>query len=121
MVPDLEVSTVKVETVQQEVLPYKGNCTVNNKLVYVKNIGTKQSAPYILSIGYYKMYGNRGRFTEVKRLSMPALLPGIQTFRSVILPRDANNIRVEIEYNSYNEGEVNTKNNALEIKCERIK
>jgi len=121
MIPDLEVSAIKVETSRQEVVPYMGNCLRPKKLVYITNNGTKQSAPYILSIGYYKTTGNRVRYIEVERLAMPILLPGKQTFRSATLPQDADNIRAKIEYNNYNEGELNMENNTLEIKCERIK
>lgn len=120
-VPDLEITAIKVIDKDNNTLPYESGCATMDKIIFVTNIGDRESAPYILSVGYTEYHGNRGRYKEVKRFSMPSLLPGKQTSRVVNLPSDANNIKAEIIFNYNPNGEHNTRNNSMEKRCIRIK
>ena len=120
-VPDLEITAIKVIDTDQNTLPYETGCMLKDKVIFVTNRGTRESSPYILSVGYIKYNGNRGRYKEVERIGMASLLPGKQTLQRVRLPDDANNIRAEIIYNYNTNGESNTRNNSMEKKCISIK
>lgn len=120
-IPDLEITAVKVLDTDNNTLPYESGCSLKNKMIFISNTGTKESSPYILSVGYIKYKGNRGIYAEVKRFSMPSLLPGKQTSRTVILPGEANNIRAEIIYNYNPGGETNYSNNSIELQCRKIR
>jgi len=113
---DLEITEIKAG-LRGSTFSFEKNCQYRNKLIFVKNIGQKESAGYILKIGYIKYTGNRGRYIHIKSFKMPTLLPGIETYREVVLPNKVNNIIAEIQFLNNNQGEKNLENNYLEKRC----
>ena len=105
----------------QNTLTYETYCLLKDKVIFITNKGSRESAPYILSVDYIVYDGKRGYYKEVKRFSMPSLLPGRQTLRVVRMPDRADNIRATIIYNNNTNGEFNTENNYMEKKCISIK
>jgi len=120
-IPDLEITDIKAVNNQQNTLPFENYCNLKNKMIFITNRGSKESSSYILTVGYIKYKGNRGRYTEIKRIAMNGLPAGSQTYQIVTLPDDANNIKTEIKYNYGNNGEVNSNNNSMEKRCTKIK
>jgi hypothetical protein len=120
-VPDLEITAIKVIDNNQNTLAYETNCMLKDKVIFITNIGNRESAPYILSVGYIAYNGKRGSYKEVKRFQMTSLLPGSQTLQAVHIPDEADNIRVTIIYNNNTNGEFNTQNNYMEKRCISIK
>jgi len=120
-VPDLEITAIKVIDKDQNTLTYETNCLLKDKVIFITNKGSRESAPYMLSVGYIAYDGNRGHYKEVKRFQMIPLLPGCQTLQAVRIPDEADNIRAAIIYNNNTNGEFNTENNYMEKKCISIK
>lgn len=112
---DLELTAIKV-SLNNFVFPYEQNCHEKVKSVYIKNIGDKESSTYILSVGYDKKSGNGYKYIEIKHIEMPALLPGVETYKNIVLPPDADNIIAKIVFDN-NNSDSNSANNIMEKRC----